>query len=201
MSMEFWDKLKDVPDWAKKPIKAGRLKGKTDINPQWRLKIMTEVFGVCGIGWKYKVDKKWIEEGSDGTRCAFVDVLVYIKAEDGWSDPIPGTGGSMLVAKETNGLYTSDEAFKMATTDALSVAFKQIGVGAEVYYGSDVIKTDSQEPINDQQVADIYSLQTEKNLSDADFYKRLERKFKTEKVESLTFDQGNALIKALGNIE
>ena len=98
-------------------------------------------------------------------------------------------------------MYHQPVAFKMATTDALSVAFKQIGVGAEVYYGSDVIKTDSQEPINDQQVADIYSLQTEKNLSDADFYKRLERKFKAEKVESLTFDQGNALIKALGNIE
>ena len=40
----------------------------------------------------------------------------------------------MLVAAETKGLYTSDEAFKMAYTDAISVACKQLGIGADVYW-------------------------------------------------------------------
>lgn len=40
----------------------------------------------------------------------------------------------MLVAAETKGLYTNDEAFKMAYTDAVSVACKQLGIGADVYW-------------------------------------------------------------------
>ena len=43
----------------------------------------------------------------------------------------------MLVAKEKNGLYTSDDGFKMALTDAISVACKSLGVGADVYYAKD----------------------------------------------------------------
>lgn len=31
---------------------AGKLKGKTDINPMWRIKVLTETFGPCGEGWK-----------------------------------------------------------------------------------------------------------------------------------------------------
>jgi hypothetical protein len=48
---------------------------------------------------------------------AFVQVSLYIAAPelDGrWSDPIPGIGGSMLLAKESNGVHHSDECFKMA---------------------------------------------------------------------------------------
>ena len=37
--LELYDKIRQVPDNAKKTISAGRLKGKTDINPMWRLKL------------------------------------------------------------------------------------------------------------------------------------------------------------------
>ena len=42
----------------------------------------------------------------------------------------------MLIAKEKAGLYTSDEAYKMAVTDALSVALKALGVAADIYLGN-----------------------------------------------------------------
>lgn len=48
--------------------------------------------------------------------------------------PICGTGGSMFVAKEKNGPFVSDECYKMATTDAISVSCKQLGIGADVYW-------------------------------------------------------------------
>lgn len=135
-NVEIWDKLKSPPQHALKQIKGGRLSGKTDINPQWRYQAMTEVFGVCGVGWKYDIIRTWNEEGSDGQRMAFVEVKVYTKDENNvWSDGIPGIGGSMLIANEKNGLYTSDEGYKMATTDALSVALKMLGVGADIYMG------------------------------------------------------------------
>ena len=136
-NMEIWDKLKTPPPDALKTIQAGRLKGKSDISPQWRYEAITEVYGVCGIGWKYTIDKLWTEAGSDNQIMCFALVSFYHRLEGTeWSDPIPGIGGSMLVTKESSGLHSSDEGYKMAVTDALSVALKMIGVGADVYRGA-----------------------------------------------------------------
>ena len=46
----------------------------------------------------------------------------------------------MLVAREKGELVTNDEAFKMAYTDAISVAWKTLGSGADVYWGEDRTK-------------------------------------------------------------
>ena len=132
-NLSVWNSLKTPPDWALKPIKGGRLAGKSDINPQWRYQAMTETLGMCGIGWKYVVINKHITEGSDGQKAAFVDIELYIKVNDEWSAPIPANGGSMFVENERSGPHTSDEAFKMATTDALGTAMKMIGMAADVY--------------------------------------------------------------------
>lgn len=136
MCLELWNKLNKPPGTALKAIGAGRLKGKSDVNPQWRIKVMTDTFGPCGIGWKYTVEKQWTERGTNDQVFAFVNVNLYVKNDGAWSDAIPGTGGSMLITKEKEGLHNSDEAFKMATTDALSVAMKMLGVAAEVYLGN-----------------------------------------------------------------
>jgi len=135
--MEIWNKLKQPPASALKTIRAGRLKGMSDINPQWRYQIMTEQFGPCGIGWKYEIKRLWTEPASENQILAFAEILLYIAHGNGsqWSDPIPGIGGSTLVAKESKGLYSSDEAYKMAVTDALSVAMKMLGVAADIYAG------------------------------------------------------------------
>lgn len=135
MSLEIWDKLKQPPVTALKTIKAGRLSGMTDVNPQWRYQAMTEQFGPCGIGWKYAVTRLWSEPGSDGQIFAFSEVELCYLDNGVWSDPVPGIGGSMLVTKEKTGLHSSDEGYKMATTDALSVAMKMLGVAADIYAG------------------------------------------------------------------
>jgi len=133
--LEIYDSLSRPPPEALKTITGGRLNGKTDIKPQWRYRAMTECFGLCGVGWKYTIDRQWTERGASDEVLAFVNISLFVKSGDGWSDPIPGTGGSMLVEKEKAGLHNSDEAFKMATTDALSVALKMIGVAASIYMG------------------------------------------------------------------
>ena len=135
MSLEIWNQLKQPPATALKTIGAGRLKGKSDINPQWRYQAMTSTFGVCGIGWKYEIVRLWTEPAPIEQVMCFSEVKLYVKGADGWSDPIPGIGGSMLVVKESGGLHVSDEGHKMATTDALSVAMKMLGVGADIYMG------------------------------------------------------------------
>ena len=138
-NMELYEKIREVPKEAQKTIGAGRLKGMTDINPMWRIKALTEQFGVCGIGWYYECTKQWIEE-VENERVACVNINLYIKVNGEWSKPIFGTGGSKLSTMERSGLYVSDECYKMATTDAISVACKSLGMGADVYWGADRTK-------------------------------------------------------------
>lgn len=147
-NMRIYDAVRAVPEEAKRAITAGRLKGKTDINPMWRIKALTEQFGPCGDGWGYTIDRLWIEEGAKGEKCANAMISLWYRREDGTrSEPIVGIGGNMLVANEKNGLYTSDECYKMALTDAISVACKALGFGADVYWGADRTKyTPQQEP-------------------------------------------------------
>lgn len=133
-NLELYERFRSVPEEAKKPIKGGRLKGMTDIAPMWRIKVLTETFGPCGVGWKAPITKQWAEVGADGVLMAFCNIELYVKVDGAWSDGIDGTGGATLVAKENGGLYSSDEAFKMAYTDALSVACKMLGMGADVYW-------------------------------------------------------------------
>ena len=146
-NMRIYDAVRAVPEEAKRAITAGRLKGKTDINPMWRIKALTEQFGPCGDGWGYTIDRLWIEEGAKGEKCAFALISLWYRREDGTrSEPVVGIGGNMLVANEKNGLYTSDECYKMALTDAISVACKALGFGADVYWGADRTKYTSGKP-------------------------------------------------------
>lgn len=144
-NLEIYDKVRAVPKEAQKTIAGGRLKGMTDINPMWRIKALTEQFGPCGIGWKYIIKDKHLEAGANGEVAAFVDIDLYYKHNDAWSEAIPGTGGSMFVAKEKSGPFTSDECYKMALTDAISVACKSLGFGANVYWDKDKTKYDKTE--------------------------------------------------------
>lgn len=137
MNLELYNRVREVPHEAQKAIRGGRLNGMTDINPMWRIKKLTEEFGPCGVGWYYVPTNKEVVKCDNGEVCVFVDIDLFTKSGDEWSQPIYGTGGSKLVAKEKGGLYVNDEAYKMATTDAISVACKSLGMGADVYWQSD----------------------------------------------------------------
>lgn len=138
-NLELYEKIRKVPEEAKKTIVAGRLKGMTDINPMWRIKTLTEQFGPCGIGWYYETTKQWIEEVGE-ERVACVNINLYYQLNGEWSMPVFGTGGSKLSTVETKGVYVSDECYKMAVTDAISVACKSLGMGADVYWNKDRTK-------------------------------------------------------------
>lgn len=139
-NLRFYEQLRKVPQEALKPIMAGRLKGKSDINPVWRIQSMTKAFGACGIGWKYEITKQWQETYGQEVK-AFTNINLYINVDGEWSEPIPGTGGATLVEMSKSGAYVNDEGFKMSLTDALSVSMKSLGVAADVYFASDVNKS------------------------------------------------------------
>ena len=109
-NLEIYNQVRSVPEHALRKIEAGRLKGKSDINPMFRIQKLTEVFGPVGFGWYTEVTRKWTETSENG---------------------------EMLINP-----YLDDEAYKKAYTDAISVAAKALGVGADVYWEADKTKYD-----------------------------------------------------------
>lgn len=145
-NLDLYNRIRKVPKEALKTIIAGRLKGMSDINPMWRIKMLTEEFGVCGFGWRYEILRMWAEKGGGDVISSFVHINLYVKMNGEWSEAIQGVGGSSFVTNEKNGLYTSDECYKMALTDAISVACKALGIGADVYWDKDTTKYNKIQP-------------------------------------------------------
>lgn len=139
-NMYFYDKVRSVPEEAKKQIKGGRLKGMTDINPMWRIKVLTELFGPCGIGWWTENERYTNEDGPYGDRAVCCELDLFYVCDDKISNPLHGVGGAMIIAKESGGIRLDDEAWKKARTDAISVACKSLGIGADVYWQADRTK-------------------------------------------------------------
>lgn len=137
-NLSIYESVRAVPQEAMKAFNNGSFSG-TDINPMWRIKKLTEMFGPCGIGWYYEVTSERSETHADVTM-AIVDLNLYVKHDGEWSKPIYGTGGNLLVKQTKQGLKPSDEGYKMALTDALSVACKALGIGADVYFQADKTK-------------------------------------------------------------
>ena len=159
-ALAIYESLARPPKTALKQITAGKLKDKTDINPQWRYKAMTEKFGLVGIGWKYEIQKLWTESGAGSESLAFAQVAVFVKDGDRWSDPIVGIGGSKLVQIEKGAPVSNDEGYKMAVTDAFSTALKMLGVAADIYAGmwdGSKYKDDTDTPPQVEAVANTFN--------------------------------------------
>ena len=130
----YYNQGREVPKEAQKPFSNGRFSG-TDINPMWRIKKLTEMFGPAGIGWYVDNVVERSEEHGD-TTISIVTLNLYVKVDGEWSKPIYGTGGNTLLRKGV----ASDEGYKMAYTDALSVACKALGIGADIWFANDKTK-------------------------------------------------------------
>lgn len=143
-NLSIYNKVRAVPAEAQKSFSNGSFTG-TDINPMWRIKKLTETFGPAGIGWYTEVLEHW-EEAIGGEVMTHVAINLYIKHDGEWSKPIYGVGGnkSLQVFPTKNDqpakVKVSDEGYKMAYTDAISVAAKALGIGADIYWQNDPTK-------------------------------------------------------------
>lgn len=129
-NMELWNKYAQPPKEAMKSFSNGSFSG-TDISPMWRIRCLTEEFGACGFGWYADIAEHW-EKEVGGVPMVFVTVKLYLKRDGELSMPVTATGGNAFVRKA--GGKPSDEAYKMAYTDALGGACKMLGIGGAVYW-------------------------------------------------------------------
>ncbi len=87
---------------------------------------------------------------------------------------------------KTGGLkYLFSQEFKLITNDFVDVETSD----------------DRPQKINENQLADIETLQSDAGLSEADFTKRIKNKFKVDKPEDLSETQAEELIRALDAIK
>lgn len=130
----LWNILKRTDPKATKPFqRSGGFRG-TQIDPAWRLQMMTEVFGPVGYGWGFEQVEWTIAE-----RMIFICARVWI------SDPAdrerkfytgPQWGGTEIVRVSRDGKERpDDESFKMSMTDAIGKCFLQLGLAADIYLG------------------------------------------------------------------
>ena len=144
-NLHIYRQVSSVPEDAQKPFESSWGKTLTEINGMWRIQKLTELFGPCGEGWFTEVTRQERVDFPNGEVCVFTDINLYLKdTKTGrWSKPIRGTGGNRLVLKNADGLFIDDEAYKKAYTDALGIACKALGFGADIYWGRNESKYDS----------------------------------------------------------
>lgn len=206
-----YSKVSVPPVSALKAITGGRLDGFTDINAQWKVEVMTEVYGLCGVGWKYEVVDKEIIDCPDGQKLIYLTVSLQIKDGDKWSEPIYGIGGDFILKKERKGMRADDDAYKKCLTDALGNAMKNIGVAADVYkgmfetkYNGEVTRKDAAEETQNtgaenkkesanRKLAELISVVAENGL-DPDYFFELLYNLKKEE---LSIDQINYVLEDL----
>ena len=127
-NMELYNSVREVPQSAVKKISGGSYgaAGLSDINPQWRIEIMTRQFGPVGSGWTWEPVEVFEREG-----VLYGHVIVkYVTDEGVWSEPIHGYGGTKFGGRDDSDIY------KSTLTDAISNALRFLGVGADVWYNS-----------------------------------------------------------------
>lgn len=128
---KIWEALaKTDPAHTKGFQRSGGFKG-TAVKPIYCDQRMTEQFGPCGEGWGINAPKFQIVPAEK-------EVLVYCTVSI-WhgsrENIVYGVGGDKIVAMMSSGPRTSDEAFKMAFTDAIGNAMKHLGMSADIHMG------------------------------------------------------------------
>ena len=123
--MKIWETLsKTNPNYTRTaPSSYG--KRITTIDPMYQIQMMTDLFGPVGLGWKYKVDYKYI----DGLVFAEVTIKYFTNE---WHEYGPVCSVQNLSKKNGN---LDDEAPKKAMTDAMTKAFSHLGMSADVFLG------------------------------------------------------------------
>lgn len=138
----FYSRVMVTPREAQRSFNNGSFSG-TDINPMYRIQRLTELFGPVGFGWWTKnVTYKFEESEATKEVHVFCELELFIRDPETKevSEPIYGIGGNTYIAQRKSGPKASDEAMKMAYTDALGIACKALGIGHDIWYANDKTK-------------------------------------------------------------
>lgn len=133
-NLDLWDLLAETdPKYTKNFKRSGGFSG-TAQNPTYAIKKMTEHFGMCGKGWGFDKPEFTLHDAGDQGVIVYSSICLWYM-DSGQRCEVFGVGGDMVVANTKYGMKTDDEAFKKATTDALTNAMKSLGMAADLHLG------------------------------------------------------------------
>lgn len=139
-NLAIWKAVSTTDKAFTKAFDKGTYKG-TDINPTYRAMKMTEMFGPYGSGWglqnvQYSTFPIERGEGEIGVMCQ-LEVWYRDPANPKGEKAVcgPHVGVDYLIRETRSGLKFDDDAYKKAQTDAMTTAFRFLGISADVYMG------------------------------------------------------------------
>ena len=199
-NLEFWNALKRTDPKATKPFqRPGGFRG-TQIDPAWRLQMMTEVFGPVGKGWGYEQLEWTVAE-----RMVFICCRVwYIDPQTGEKYFTgPQWGGTEMVRRNRDGTERpDDECFKMSMTDAIGKCMLQVGLAADIYLG----QFDDSKYREESEV--LYTVKSNPDLQppaiekfEADLKEKLDAVADLDALDDLWRSGINARIREIGSVD
>ena len=123
--MKIWETLSKTNPQYTRLVPSSYGKKITSIDPMYQIQSMTDMFGPVGLGWKYKVDYKYV----DGLVFAEVTIKYFTNE---WHEYGPVCSVQNLYKANSK---LDDEAPKKAMTDALTKAFSHLGLNADIFLG------------------------------------------------------------------
>ena len=128
-NMGLWDRVCETdPKHTKHVAQRG---GFTAIDAQYQVQKATEVFGPVGSGWGYECEHSVITV--DGASLAVSDVVLWYRIDDndkGVYGPVRACN-----ALVSNKGRIDEDAWKKATTDAITKLLSHLGFNADVFLG------------------------------------------------------------------
>jgi len=133
VTKEIWDLLATTDEEFTKPFDTGAYSG-TAINKQYCWMKLTEVFGPVGKGWGVREEQLSYKTMPNDDVMAVFRVVGWYHLPDGQeTNTAPGYGAAFFHRASKS--KSDDDAIKKAFSDALTNAFKYVGLSADVYLG------------------------------------------------------------------
>lgn len=131
-NMRLWSQVeKTDPAHTKRVNQRG---GFTSIDAHYQVQRATELFGPVGQGWGYNV-VYGLERLGDDLSVATADVTLWYIQDNEHCSYGPWRGATPLLTPSKGGPRLDDDAWKKATTDALTKALSHLGFSADVFLG------------------------------------------------------------------
>lgn len=138
MSLDFWKKVeKTNPKYTKNVKVSGQ--HRTAVDAQYKKKMITEHFGMCGMGWGVVPGSENYERHHyEKSTCllTYTATAFYVFEGTRYEMPIAAQIKESFMTSGGNGyLKIDDEAVKKVRTDALTKAFTDLGFCADIHMG------------------------------------------------------------------
>lgn len=145
-NLKLWEQVCTTDPAKTSQIGFGESKGKTSVNPQYRIKMATEHLGPIGIGWGYEIKEERFDNGAavfdaDGNHSDF-ELVHTIRLElwymlDGERGTVQQYGHTPYKYLKADGSkwITDKEYAKKTLTDALGKCLSMLGFNSDIYEG------------------------------------------------------------------